>query len=177
MRPNFAHYLKCPRNIRGKHQHQKVQQVTLKPAGEKRANPQTHQRFHQRIHCRVDWSPGGCYCLCPQRPQSSGYYCLWTPCCRHCRCRCSCCCRHRQSPSPEQSQLLENTGKENSQFLFTDIWKSTFPLSHFQVPYMTLKKKADILPNNMLVRLSILFWHPCHVSGSQPQTHLIPLKM
>lgn len=164
MRPNLAYYLKRPWNIRGKHQHQEVQEVTLQPAGEKRANPQTHQRFHQRNHCRAYWSPGGCYCPCPQRPQSSGY-CLLTPCCR--RCRCSCCCHHRGSPSPEQSRLLENTGEENSEFLFTDIWKSNiFPPRHFQVPYM---KKADITPDDALVCPPILFDFPILSAALRPK--------
>lgn len=72
------------------------------------ANPRTRRSFRQSNHCRENWSPSGCYCLCPRRPQSSGY-CLWTP---YCRCRC---CRHHGSPSPEQRQLLENTHAKTTQ--------------------------------------------------------------
>lgn len=64
----------------------------------------THHHFHQRNCCWVDWSPSGCYCLCPQRWWSWSCY-LWTPCCLHCHC----CCHHLGSPSPLWNQLLANT--------------------------------------------------------------------
>ena len=96
-------------------------------------NRQIHPDCHQSNRCRADWSPGGCYCLCPPRPQSSGCY-LWTLSCCHWRCRCcSCCCRRRGSPSPERSQLQGNTGDSFSmQQLLSETLLQSFTLKkHF----------------------------------------------
>lgn len=95
------------------------------------ANPRTRRSFRQSNHCRENWSPSGCYCLCPRRPQSSGY-CLWTPYC-HCRC-----CRHHGSPSPEQRRLLENTHTQKQ--LRVSVY------THLKQRHLhtTLKKRADV---------------------------------